>query len=312
MIENKNQPINQRDENIDRTMTEPYARSAGVNTEPRLTKEENQPSTRYQSNTYSTDTSRSTPHIEEYQPTVKLQTEQSSARTGINPGLARALVGGLIGATLGTLAGALASKRTSEGVDYAVKGVGNALKNVGEGLNLAAKGVGEAVKSVGEGASHAVVGSTLDAAQDIAEGAKQTVVGTLDAVQDTAEGVNQTVKAGADRVKDTAEDAKQSTTNLTNVVKDTAEDAKQSDRQSFRIARERLVAEKPQATTSEIGTQEYDRTQTVYNSPPMQEEQLSVAQTTPIDAGMPVLPSEENFREGEVDRIEVNEQTPEI
>jgi stress response protein YsnF len=180
----------------------------------------------------------------------------------------------------------LASKRKSQGVDHAVKGVGNALKNVGEGLNLTAKGVGDAVKSVGEGASHAVVGGTLDAAQGIAEGAKQAVVDTLDAVQHTAEGVNQTVKVGADRVKDTAEDAKQ------------------SDRQSFQIARERLVAEKPQATTAEIGSQEYDRTQTVYISPPVQEEQLSVAQTTPIDAGMPVLPSEENFWEGEVDRIE--------
>ncbi len=312
MIENKNQPLNQRDENIDRTTTEPYTRSVGANTEARLTQEENQPSTRYQSNTYSAGISRSTPHIEEYQPTVKLQTERSSARTAISPGLARALVGGLIGATLGTLAGALASKRTSEGVDHAVKGVGNALKNVGEGLNLAAKGVGDAVKSVGEGASHAVVGGTLDAAQGIAEGANQTVVGTLDAVQHTAEGVNQTVKVGADRVKDTAEDAKQSTVSVTNAVKDTVEDAKQSDRQSFQIAKERLVVEKPQATTSEIGTQEYDRTQTVYISPPVQEEQLSVAQTTPIDAGMPVLPSEENFWEGDVDRIEVNEQTPEI
>lgn len=312
MIENKNQPLNQRDENIDRTTTEPYVRSVGANTEARLTKEENQPSTRYQSNTYSADVSRATPHIEEYQPTVKLQTEQSSARTGISPGVARALVGGLIGATLGTLAGALVSKRTSEVVDHAVKGVGNALKNVGEGLNLAAKGVGDAVKSVGEGASHAVVGGALDAAQSIAEGAKQTVVGTLDAVQDTAESVNQTVKAGADRVKDTAEDAKQSTVSVTNAVKDTAEDAKQSNTQSFQIARERLVAEKSQATTGEIGPQEYDRTQTVYISPPVQEEQLSVAQTTPIDAGVPVLPSKEDFWEGEVDRIEVNEQTPEI
>jgi len=42
----------------------------------------------------------------------------------------------------------------------------------------------------------------------------------------------------------------------------------------------------------------------------MQEEQLSVAQT-PIDAGMPVLLVKKTF-EGEVDRIEVNEQTPEI
>jgi stress response protein YsnF len=157
------------------------------------------------------------------------------------------------------------------------------LKNVGGGLNLAAKGVGDAVKSVGEGASHAVVGGTLDTTKGIAEGAKQTGVGALDAVQNTAEGVNQAVIGTADRVKDTSFDAKQSTLSVIDAVKDTAEDAGQSDKQSLKIAKERLVAEKPQDTTGEIDIQEYDKTPTVYISPSVQSEQLDVTQTTPID-----------------------------
>lgn len=310
MTENK-QPLNQRDENIDRTTTEPYARRAGASTGARLTKEENQPTTRYQSDTYPAGISSPTLPREEYEPTIKRQTEPP-ASTGISPVLARALVGGLIGATLGTLAGALANKRTSEGVNHAVKGVGNALKNVGEGLNLAAKGVGDAVKSVGEGASHAVVGGTLDAANGIESGAKQTVVGALDAVQDTESGVNQAFIGTADRVKDTFKDAKQSTVSVIDAVKDTAEDAGRSDKQSFKIAKERLVAEKPQNTTSEIGIQKYDKTQTVYISPSVQSEQLGVAQTTPIGAGMPVASSEVDFQEAEVALQEVNEQTSNI
>jgi hypothetical protein len=104
-----------------------------------------------------------TPSKEPVMPNSK--TETKSAGKGFNPTLARALVGGLIGATLGTLAGALASKKTSNGVNHAVEGVGNAAKTVGSGLNLAARGVGDAAKSIGEGVGYAVVGSSVDTAR---------------------------------------------------------------------------------------------------------------------------------------------------
>lgn len=190
------QPLDKHDENADRIKTDQsYARSAGTSISAGLPRDENGS-------------------------TITRQPDESAGR-GMNSGLTRALIGGLIGATLGTLAGALANKRTAQGVNHAVKGVGDGVKTVGEGVNHAAKGVGHAVKSVGEGVNHAVIGA-------VAEGVNNAVVGTLDAARGAAEGVKPSVVGTLDAVKDTAEDAKQSVVGALNAVKDTAEDVKLS------------------------------------------------------------------------------------
>lgn len=115
------------------------------------------------------------------------QSENQQTSKGSNNGLTKALVGGLIGATLGTLAAALANRRTSQGVNHAAKGVGQAAKTVGEGVTHAAQGVGQAVKSVTEGVNYAVVGGVADVVKNTAQQAQQAVAGATDAVQNSTQ-----------------------------------------------------------------------------------------------------------------------------
>lgn len=156
------------------------------------------------------------------------KTEAKAAEKGFNPTLSRALVGGLIGATLGTLAGALASKKTSNGVNHAVEGVGNAAKTVGSGFNLAARGIGEAAKSIGEGVGYAVVGSSVDTAKGIADGVKQVGSVTAEVAQSGTKSINQAIKGMANSVEASSEAANQSIVEATETSKAVADDIEAS------------------------------------------------------------------------------------
>ena len=177
--------------------------------------------------------------------TMTPQPDAQPADTGMSTGLSRALIGGLIGATLGTLAGALANKRTAEGVNHV------------------AKGVGVAVKSVAEGVNHAVIGGAVDASKDIAEGVKSSVTGVLDTVKDIAEDTKQSV-VGVDALKG-------------------ASDVKPSEHQSLKLEQP-LVALSKQVTTGSVGIREQVETQTAEISVPVNNEQVVVEPTTPVDA----------------------------
>ncbi|MBD1863421.1 MULTISPECIES: hypothetical protein [Trichocoleus] len=165
--------------------------------------------------------------------TYSPSTEAKSVDKAMSPALSRALVGGLIGATLGTLAGALAGRKTSEGVNHAIKGVSNAFRTIGEGLGQTAKGVGDAAKSVGEGVTYAVVGGSSDAAKGIVEGAKQAGMATANVVQATAEGVNETIQRAAHSIEVSSESAKQSITDVAEQSKEMVKDNAISTSQKF-------------------------------------------------------------------------------
>lgn len=271
MNENK-QPLDKHDENADLIMTgQPYARSAGTTIGTDLAREENGS-------------------------TITRQRDALPADRGMSPELGRVLMGGLIGAALGTLAGALANKRTAEGVNHAVKGVGDGAKTVGKGVNQAAKGLGHAVKSVTEGVNHAVIGG-------LAEGLNNAVVGAVDAAKLAAEEVKPSVVGVMDAVQDTVEDAKQSVVGAVDSVQGAAEDVKPSENQSFKPYEDRLATGNKQVTTGEFGIGERVETQTADISVPVEKE-LVVEQIIPVDAGTPVAPVEADFHEGEVTRPE--------
>lgn len=126
--------------------------------------------------------------------TTSRQSDEQPAGKGMNNGLTKALVGGLIGATLGTLAAALANKRTTQGVNHAAKGVGQAAKSVAEGVNHAAKGVGQAAKTVTEGVNYAVLGAVADVVKDTADNAKQAVESVAQGNREIASGEARTGK----------------------------------------------------------------------------------------------------------------------
>jgi gas vesicle protein len=253
--------------------------------------------------------------------TIKPQ-PQPQVRTpnkDMSPILPRLLMGGLIGAglgaTLGTLAGAFAGKRTSEGVNRAAKGVGNAAKTIAEGVTQTAKGVGDAAKSVADGINYAVVGSLQDTAEgvnrsvgaafeavkgtakDTAEGVSNVVEGALETVQDTAENAKQSAVGVADAVKDTAENAKQSAVGTLDKVQDTAESIKPSDNLELKVASQRRVADAAPMVTDDVSMGEQDKSSMTYISGP--------DGTMAVEASMPVIYGESDYEDRQVSENEI-------
>lgn len=82
--------------------------------------------------------------------------------------------------------------------------------------------------------------------------------------------------------------------------------------QSLKLYEERLIANKRRVKTGEVTIGKHVETETERVSVPVEKERVVIERVTPTDAGRPVAPSEVDFREGEVARMEVYEETPEI
>ena len=126
-----------------------------------------------------------------------------------------------------------------------------------------------------------------------AQRTNRTVKSVEDAVKDVAKGVNHTAKGTVDQVKD-------------------IEDAGLADNQTFKLYEERLVADKRQVKTAEVSIGKHVETQTAHISVALEKERVVVERIVPVDAGTPVLLGEANFYEGEIARIKVYEETPDV
>jgi len=82
--------------------------------------------------------------------------------------------------------------------------------------------------------------------------------------------------------------------------------------QTFKLYEERLVANKSRIKTGEVTVGKHVETETARVSVPIEKERVVIERVTPTDSGKPVAASDYNFQEGEVARIEVYEETPEI
>jgi uncharacterized protein (TIGR02271 family) len=80
----------------------------------------------------------------------------------------------------------------------------------------------------------------------------------------------------------------------------------------MRLYEERLVANKRRQKTGDVTVGKHVETETARVAVPIERERVVVERITPEDAGRVVSPGEANFREGEVARIELHEETPEI
>lgn len=80
--------------------------------------------------------------------------------------------------------------------------------------------------------------------------------------------------------------------------------------QSLRLYEERLIANKTRAKTGEIAVGKRVETETAKVSVPIEKERVVIERTTPSDAV--VTPGETAFQSGEVARMEVYEETPDI
>ncbi|MBD2563356.1 MULTISPECIES: DUF2382 domain-containing protein [Nostoc] len=82
--------------------------------------------------------------------------------------------------------------------------------------------------------------------------------------------------------------------------------------QTFRLYEERLIANKHRIKTGEVSVGKHIETETARVTVPIQKERVLIERVVPTETGKVVDPNELKFQEGEVARIEVYEETPEI
>lgn len=82
--------------------------------------------------------------------------------------------------------------------------------------------------------------------------------------------------------------------------------------QSLKLYEERLIAHKSRVKTGEVTVGKHVETETARVSVPIEKERVVIERNTPSNAGTPVSVGDADFREGEVARIEVYEETPNI
>ncbi|MBE9006902.1 DUF2382 domain-containing protein [Fortiea sp. LEGE XX443] len=86
----------------------------------------------------------------------------------------------------------------------------------------------------------------------------------------------------------------------------------QPDHQNLKLYEERLVANKSRIKTGEVAVGKHVETETAQVAVPIEKEQVVIERTTPADAGRTVAPGEADFRNQEVTRMDVYEETPDI
>ncbi|MBE9008167.1 DUF2382 domain-containing protein [Fortiea sp. LEGE XX443] len=84
------------------------------------------------------------------------------------------------------------------------------------------------------------------------------------------------------------------------------------DHQTLRLYEERLIANKRRQKTGEVAVGKHIETETARVAVPVEREHVVIERVTPEDAGRVVSPGEANFREGEVARVEIHEETADI
>ncbi|MDF5715715.1 MAG: DUF2382 domain-containing protein [Rhizonema sp. NSF051] len=82
--------------------------------------------------------------------------------------------------------------------------------------------------------------------------------------------------------------------------------------QTFKLYEERLVANKQRQKTGEVKIGKHVETDTARVAVPLEKERVIIERVTPTDAGQAVAPGVANFREGEVARLEIHEEVPDI
>ncbi|WP_414565064.1 MULTISPECIES: DUF2382 domain-containing protein [unclassified Anabaena] len=89
-------------------------------------------------------------------------------------------------------------------------------------------------------------------------------------------------------------------------------DMSEQNHQNLKLYEERLVANKFRRKTGEVAIGKHVETNQAEVSVPVEKERVVIERTTPTDAGRKVAPGDVDFREGEVARVEVYEETPDI
>lgn len=82
--------------------------------------------------------------------------------------------------------------------------------------------------------------------------------------------------------------------------------------QNLRLYEERLIANKTRQKTGEVAVGKRVETETARVSVPVEKERVVIERTTPVEGATAIAPDAATFNEGEVARVEVFEETPDI
>jgi uncharacterized protein (TIGR02271 family) len=80
----------------------------------------------------------------------------------------------------------------------------------------------------------------------------------------------------------------------------------------LRLYEERLVASKTRQKVGEVAVSKRVETEIATTTVPIEKERVIIEETAPTHVGTVVTPGEDAFREGEVARVEVYEETPDV
>ena len=86
----------------------------------------------------------------------------------------------------------------------------------------------------------------------------------------------------------------------------------EQENQTLKLYEERLIASKRRQKTGEVSIGKHVETDTARIAIPIERERVVIERVTPADAGTAVSGREADFREGEVARIEIHEETPDV
>ncbi|MEH2466353.1 DUF2382 domain-containing protein [Nostoc sp.] len=86
----------------------------------------------------------------------------------------------------------------------------------------------------------------------------------------------------------------------------------EQENQTLKLYEERLIASKRRQKTGEVSIGKHVETDTARIAIPIERERVVIERVTPADAGTAVSAREADFREGEVARIEIHEETPDV
>jgi uncharacterized protein (TIGR02271 family) len=81
---------------------------------------------------------------------------------------------------------------------------------------------------------------------------------------------------------------------------------------NLRLYEERLIANKTRQKTGEVAVGKHVETETARVSVPLEKERIVIERTTPVEGATAIAPDAAAFNEGEVARVEVFEETPDI
>lgn len=89
-------------------------------------------------------------------------------------------------------------------------------------------------------------------------------------------------------------------------------DLNEGDDETLRLYQERLIANKHRRKMGEVAVGKHVETETARVAVPVEREHVVIERVTPENAGRTVSPREADFHEGEVARMEIHEETPEV